>query len=170
MIIDITPLLKGEKTELNIEYLLSIEEGIDDITFPDSFSVKGFIKDMAGYISLTLEADVKYSTLCARCLVPVNERKKIVFNKTVVTEQTELQNDDNDDYIVSEDGYIDIDEALTEQILLELPLKHLCKEDCKGLCPKCGKDLNTGSCNCDTSDPDPRFDVLRKLLENDKKD
>ena len=70
--------------------------------------------------------------------------------------------------IISKDGYIDADEALTEQILLELPLKHLCKEDCKGLCPKCGTDLNKGSCCCDTSDPDPRFDVLRKLLENKK--
>ena len=85
-----------------------------------------------------------------------------------MTQEPENDSEDNDDYIISNDGYIDADEALTEQILLELPLKHLCKEDCKGLCPKCGTDLNKSTCNCETKEPDPRFDVLRKLLENKK--
>ena len=168
MIIDINPILKGEKNELAIDYSLEIKEEINDIRFPEAFSVKGNIKDMAGYITLNLEANVNYSTNCARCLTDVSETKVITFSKTVVTEEVGLQNEDNDDYIISKDGYIDVDEALTEQILLELPLIHLCSEECKGLCPKCGTDLNKGSCSCDTSDPDPRFDVLRKLLE--KKD
>lgn len=168
MIIDINPILKGDTTEIDVDYLLEIKESLDDISFPDAFSVKGTVKDMAGYIVLNLEANVRYTTNCARCLIPVSETKRIVFSKTVVTEEIGLQNEDNDDYIVSKDGYIDADETLTEQILLELPLKHLCKEDCKGLCPKCGKDLNKESCSCDTSEPDPRFDVLRKLLENKK--
>lgn len=168
MIIDINPILKGEKKEIFVEYLLNIPEGIDDITFPESFPVNGSVKDMAGYVTLNLEATVKYTTSCARCLTEVNESRVIVFEKTVVTENTEIQNEENDDYITSVDGYIDADETLTEQILLELPSKHLCKEDCKGLCPKCGTDLNNGQCSCDTSDPDPRFDVLRKLLEVNK--
>ena len=169
MIIDINPILKGEKTKIEVEYDLSIGEDFDDIKFSDSFQVNGFVKDMAGYITLVLEADVKYTTNCARCLVPVSESKLIVFEKTVVSDNVELQNEDNDDYIIAKDGYIDVDETLIEQILLELPIKHLCKEDCKGLCPKCGADLNTSTCSCDTSDPDPRFDVLRKLLEDNKK-
>lgn len=168
MIIDINPILKGEKSEISVDYLLSADEGFDDIKFSESFSVKGSVKDMAGYITLKLEANVKYDTVCARCLAPVSETKLISFDKTVVTEQTELQNDENDDYIISKDGFIDADEALVEQILLELPLKHLCKDDCKGLCPKCGTDLNKGSCGCNLHEPDPRFDVLRKLLENNK--
>ena len=168
MIIDINPILKGDTKEITVDYVLSIEEGIDDITFPEPFSVMGSIKDMAGYISLNLEAHVKYSTSCARCLTPMFEEKEILFSKTVITEETKLQTEDTDDYILSKDGYIDADEALTEQIILELPLKHLCKEDCKGLCPKCGTDLNIQTCTCDTSEPDPRFDVFRKLLENKK--
>ena len=169
MIIDINPILKGEKKEIFVEYLLNIPEGIDDITFPEGFPVKGSVNDMAGYITLNLEATVKYATSCARCLTTVNESTVIVFEKTVVTENTEIQNEENDDYITSVDGYINADETLTEQILLELPSKHLCKEDCKGLCPKCGIDLNFGQCSCDTAEPDPRFDVLRKLLEDNKK-
>ena len=169
MIIDINPILKGEKKQLNVDYLLSIKNEIEEINFDESFLVKGSVKDMAGYITLNLEANVKYKTYCARCLTPISESILIVFEKTVVTEDTELQNEDNDDYIVSEDGFIDIDETLIEQIFLELPLRHLCKEDCKGLCPKCGCDLNKEQCNCTLAEPDPRFDVLRKLLEDNKK-
>ncbi len=170
MLININPILKGEKSEISLEYELSIDEKIDDIAFPESFNVEGSVKDMAGYITLSLCADVKYTASCARCLTSVPVEKQISFNKTVVADTAELQNEDNDDYIFSRDGYIDADEALTEQILLELPLRHLCKEDCKGLCPKCGADLNVTDCSCETKDPDPRFDVLRKLLEENKKD
>ena len=168
MIIDINPILKGDKNEIEVEYLLDVKEGIDAIEFPKPFLVKGLVKDMAGYITLSLEAVVEYTTECARCLEPVNKSRTINFSKTVMTQDPENDSDDNDDYIISNDGYIDADEALTEQILLELPLKHLCKEDCKGLCPKCGTDLNKSTCNCETKEPDPRFDVLRKLLENKK--
>ena len=48
--------------------------------------------------------------------------------------------------------------------MLELPTKVLCKEDCKGLCPKCGKDLNLGSCDCKTKDIDPRWQALSDLF------
>lgn len=169
MIIDINPILKGEKKQLDVEYLLSIKNETQEINFSESFPVRGSVKDMAGYITLNLEADVKYKTNCARCLTEISESMLIVFEKTVVTEDTELQNQENDDYIVSEDGFIDVDEALIEQVFLELPLRHLCKEDCKGLCPKCGCDLNKEMCNCNLTEPDPRFDVLRKLLEDNKK-
>lgn len=169
MIIDINPILKGEKKQIDVDYLLSVTNEIEDVDFDAAFPVKGSVKDMAGYITLKLEAEVKYTTNCARCLTPISESMSIIFEKTVVTENTQLQNEDNDDYIISKDGFIDIDEALSEQVFLELPLRHLCKEDCKGLCPKCGCDLNKESCNCNLNEPDPRFDVLRKLLENNKK-
>ena len=169
MIIDINPLLKGEKNELEVSYLLKIDEDIDGVVFADSFPVNGRIKNMAGYITLNLDAKVKYTAECARCLTPVNNERTITFEKTIVTEDTELQNEDNDDYNICKDGLVDIDETLTEQIVLEMPLRHLCKDDCKGLCPKCGTDLNKNSCNCETKELDPRFDVLRKLLENNDK-
>ncbi len=165
MIIDINPILKGECNELMLDYSLLIDEPVEDISFPEKISVVGAVKNMAGYITLVLEANVKYRTECARCLAPIEAAKSISFNKTVITNTEDFQDTENDDYIVSEDGYIDSDEALIEQIILELPLRHLCKEDCKGLCPKCGADLNVKDCGCDTSEPDPRFDVLRKLLE-----
>ena len=165
MIIDINPILKGECNELSLDYSLLIGEPVGDISFPEPIFVVGYVKNMAGYITLELDAKVKYKTACARCLAPIEATKNISFSKTVITDTEDFQDTENDDYIVSDDGYIDSDETLIEQIILELPLRHLCKEDCKGLCPKCGADLNKVSCSCDTSEPDPRFDVLRKLLE-----
>ena len=64
---------------------------------------------------------------------------------------------------------IDLGAALREQILLALPPAPLCREDCKGLCPTCGKDLNEGECGCDRAVPDPRWDAL-KALQLEKKE
>ncbi|MGB9809870.1 MAG: YceD family protein, partial [Caldanaerobacter sp.] len=50
-------------------------------------------------------------------------------------------------------------------VILSLPMKFLCKEDCKGLCPICGTNLNYGSCSCKREDIDPRLEVLSKLLQ-----
>ena len=108
MIININPILKGEEKQLNIEYSLSLKNEIEDVNFSGASTVKGNIKDMAGYITLNLEAEVEYKTECARCLTPLKEFMAIKFDKTVVTEETELQDTENDDYIVSKYGFIDI--------------------------------------------------------------
>ena len=61
---------------------------------------------------------------------------------------------------------MDLDELIRTDILLELPTKFLCKEDCKGLCPTCGKNLNEGACNCQTHQIDPRLEVLKQLIDS----
>jgi uncharacterized protein len=62
------------------------------------------------------------------------------------------------------DGHgLDVDEIVKEQILLAVPTRMLCREDCKGICPECGTDRNTGECNCVTKDIDPRWAALKDL-------
>jgi len=68
------------------------------------------------------------------------------------------------DYTAAPGNILDIDELALETIQLELPPKLLCSEDCKGLCPKCGADLNEAQCACPPKERDPRFDILNKLL------
>ena len=58
---------------------------------------------------------------------------------------------------------ISLDEYVYSNMVLNVPIKHLCQEDCKGLCFKCGTNLNNGSCSCDTREVDPRFDILNSL-------
>lgn len=64
---------------------------------------------------------------------------------------------------------IDVKELIKEQMLLMVPIKQLCKADCRGICPKCGKDLNTGSCECKEDIVDPRLAKLSELKNRLKK-
>ena len=69
------------------------------------------------------------------------------------------------DYAIIEDGFLDMDEQLIEELLVEFPLRFLCKEDCRGLCQRCGKNLNDGECDCAKGEIDPRLAPLAKILE-----
>lgn len=62
-----------------------------------------------------------------------------------------------------------MDEQLTELLEEEFPFRILCREDCAGLCPRCGKDLNEGSCQCESDEIDPRLAPLKDILEKMKK-
>jgi uncharacterized protein len=63
---------------------------------------------------------------------------------------------------------IDVDEIVKEQILLEVPARTLCREDCKGICPECGIDRNTGECDCTPKEIDPRWAALKSFRNTDK--
>ena len=77
----------------------------------------------------------------------------------------ELQNEDNDEIVLLEDGEVDVGDLARTAFILGMDTKTLCSEDCKGLCPRCGADLNLGPCSC-KKEADPRLAVLAKLLEN----
>lgn len=77
-----------------------------------------------------------------------------------------LQNEDNDDYIIVDNRELDLDELVNEEVSLSLPNKILCKEDCKGLCYKCGTNLNVKKCDC-KDDIDPRMEALLQLLNEE---
>ena len=76
-----------------------------------------------------------------------------------------IRDRDSDAYIQVDSGSLDLDELLRADILLELPTKYLCREDCKGLCAVCGKNLNDGPCNCNLHQIDPRLEVLKQLID-----
>jgi uncharacterized protein len=76
-----------------------------------------------------------------------------------------LRDPENPDYFLLEDDKLDIDELLETNFILDMDSRYLCKEDCKGLCSRCGADLNEGSCSC-TREKDPRLAVLEQLLDD----
>ena len=79
----------------------------------------------------------------------------------------ELQDESNVDIVPLENDTVDVDELARTAFILEMDTKTLCSEDCKGLCPRCGADLNLGPCSC-KKEVDPRLAALAKLLENNK--
>lgn len=168
MTLDLRPLLRGETDCINIDYTL-VPEKIQGVEFGDA-AVKGCVTDQGGYIRLTLSAEVEYSSECARCLCPVSGRFTMDFERTVSDEKTlskEAIEENDGEYAIMVDGRLDIDDELLEEILLTFPQKLLCSEDCKGLCPKCGKRLNDGECSCDTREIDPRLAVLKNLFSEE---
>lgn len=112
---------------------------------------------------------------CSRCLEKFS--KVLDLNVNVVYHPLEeLKGDEK--YEIKEDeldmGFykgeeLDVHDILMEQIILSVPMKPLCSESCKGICPKCGTDLNVSTCSCETKEPDPRLAVLKKLI-NDRKE
>ena len=77
----------------------------------------------------------------------------------------ELQNEDNIEIVLLEDGKVDVGDLARTEFILEMDMQTLCSEDCKGLCARCGADLNLGPCSC-KKEIDPRLAALAKLLEN----
>lgn len=119
--------------------------------------------DVRGSITAPLEID------CTRCLTPVRRSLDIAFHVDFVdremfpeSKETHLENADLDTDVI-EGNELDLAQVAREQILLNLPDQVLCREDCKGICPTCGKDLNEGECGCGGDDIDPRWAALKDL-------
>lgn len=115
-----------------------------------------------GIVRLYIDTKFTYSRPCDRCMKPLTDIMEYSFEHRLIAS---LCGDDDGDYIETPDYRLELDELTISDILLELPLKHLCSEDCKGLCPTCGADLNEGECSCDKRSIDPRLEVLRQLLD-----
>ena len=160
---DVSPLLRGEVSKIDIDYMLTPEK-LDGVVFDSDARVTGQITDNAGYMRLTLRAELGYHSECARCLAPIDGVFSLDFERTVAAEKTltEQQLDElSDEYVVLSGGELDVDEPLREELLLGFPTKLLCEEDCLGLCPKCGKPKRDGDCGCVTREIDPRLAVLK---------
>ena len=109
---------------------------------------------------------------CSRCLEPYAMPLDMHFDLLYTAEPED--DDRGGETRVDEDSFtevhfdgakIDLDSLLSEQIYLALPLKPLCREDCRGLCPRCGVNLNAGDCGCPAEKaPDPRLAVLKKFV------
>ena len=172
MILDMRAMLRGETDHIHFDYLLSPDLP-DGAEFEGDAHVVGDVTDKAGYMFLTLTASVAYKTLCARCLTPVSGDFAVQLERTVAAEGTltEEQLEENvDEYAVIKDGMLDLDEEIREELLLSFPMRFLCREDCPGLCPKCGKPRAEGECGCPTFEPDPRLAVLKKLFDKNEEE
>ncbi len=154
--------LEGSKKEFNFcfepEYSLS-----DDISLDaPGIAVSGKIENNTGIVSLSGSAKFSATVVCSRC---AEEFKKDFEVEIYHLLAKSLENDENDDYIVVENSLLDLSDLVCEDIIFSLPLKFLCDENCKGLCSKCGKNLNEGHCDC-KKDIDPRLASLLTLLDD----
>ena len=104
--------------------------------------------------------------ICDRCLTDFDQDLSGTFSVLFTPEGAPLASERQDDEVrvmPSETMVIILDEDVRQCIELAVPVKLLCAETCKGLCPQCGKNLNEGPCTCERDDTDPRWEPLRKL-------
>lgn len=155
--------LIGEKQEFDCDFDFSKERLYGNAPFTHPVRVTGKIENRAGVVRLVFSVKSVLSLQCDRCLKAFEKAMDYSFSHIIVRE---LSNTDDEefDYVVCADGMLDLEELARADLMLELPTKVLCREDCKGLCPKCGKDLNLGSCDCKTKDIDPRWQALSDLF------
>ena len=124
--------------------------------FAQPVPVKAVAQNRAGVVTLSLSVSFTLRVPCDRCLEVFEQSYTLNPEHTVVRE---LHGEDTPDAVV------DLDELVLTDVVLDLPMVMLCKKDCKGLCGRCGANLNHGACSCKQETGDPRLAVLKQLLE-----
>ncbi|MFO0753352.1 MAG: DUF177 domain-containing protein [Thermodesulfovibrionales bacterium] len=117
------------------------------------------------------EVQAEVELQCSRCLqgftVPVRSSLSVVYDpaESISREENYSLKGDELDMGFYRNDTLDLNDLLLEQMLLNIPMKPLCRPDCKGICPQCGKDLTAEKCACEVSEIDPRMKVLEQLLK-----
>lgn len=167
MRIDLTGYFTGEIKSREIEFEFSMKDTEIDgfLPFVSPIKVKAELRSFAGAAELEATLSYDFSMPCSRCMEETLTSYDQKVSHTLVR-TLENEEDDDDSYIQVENEAIDLAELFYTDIILDLPVKYLCDEDCKGLCSTCGTNLNKGSCNCSNDQVDPRLEILKKLIEN----
>ena len=153
------------------------ETEIEQIKIGDTvFSVKDktpvnltFTNIGKGKARITGDVGITFSMNCDRCLKPVDKTLVLQFDREVFTpDMIETIPDGVEDQEFMDGYQFNMEDLLNNEIVINWPMKVLCKPDCKGICRQCGQDLNTGTCDCDTFVPDPRMAVIKDIFNGNK--
>lgn len=132
------------------------------VRFNGPVTASGEVRNAAGILELSAVAEADMTVLCDRCAATFE--KHITLPVEAVLKADPEQDDYADLFPLDGDG-VDVSDVLEACFILNMDQKFLCREDCAGLCPVCGKDLNEGPCGC-TKQIDPRMAVLGQLLDD----
>ena len=172
MLIDLRELLSGSSQDLTKNVSLEADtfnNGLFDYPIVKKAPFDVTINKIGtNKISIKAVTDVTLSIPCDRCLTAVDTKVDLVIDEIVdfADDASEEETQIEKDYI---DGYnLDADKLLFSEMLVSMPGKTLCKEDCKGLCLKCGTNLNIKECGCDREVLDPRMSVFKDILNEFK--
>ena len=107
---------------------------------------------------------LEFKLPCDRCLKPVKTMIELDFEREILAPELVTDEEIREDQHFVEEYELDVEALLTEELQLSWPSKILCDEECKGICKKCGKNLNDGKCDCDDFVPDVRFANLMDIF------
>ena len=165
MKVQISDIVSGKDRNKKIEYKFEMPqfEFEGDIIKPvSSCSVVGKISADSDILILTAEIKVDLEMICSRCL------DTFIYPIDIDIEERFTTNSKSEDEeaVVVLDDVLDITEVVETSIISTLPIKRVCKDDCKGLCQECGCNLNFNTCSCNKEDVDIRFEALKGFFDN----
>lgn len=166
MILDLKKLFITENYTLPIDYTVDFSdvEYMGEYPLKKPVIIEGKVTNRAGLVTLYLSMVYVFSAPCDRCGLPTETEYKVTLEKSLAPE---IAGEDNEDIILVEDMKLDLDELVYTEIIISLPMKHLCRKDCKGICSSCGKNLNEEECSCNKKQIDPRLQALADLLKEE---
>lgn len=124
--------------------------------------IEGSVTNHAGALVLEGKASSLLDLVCDRCGKRYSREKVVELNCLLATE---LEDEEHDEIYLLEGNEVDLDEVAGTAFILGMDTKNLCSDNCKGLCAKCGADLNNGPCGC-RPEVDPRLAALAQLLDD----
>lgn len=137
----------------------------DDPDFQNDIRVVLDIEKVGRNIFVNAGVHTQINMICDRCAepftMPITDQYRLLF-----TSDPDMQNDQDESVLLIPESFdeVDLSEPLHETLVLALPFKRLCQEECKGLCDHCGQNLNEKTCHCKTGHIDPRWNKLKTLL------
>lgn len=174
--LDLKPLLKHETDTLDFAFYLE-EPGIDNMGEPIAFEgpvkAMGSVKRIAEQIFLEIDIEASLITQCARCLQTVLKPINISCFEELLPFAKEKEVEQDENVFFYKNHSIDLLGYARELVIVSMPFKTVCQDNCKGICTLCGKNRNEGVCECAVEDVekdnvDPRLAQLRDWLHNAK--
>lgn len=162
MLCDLSSVINNDGAVLKISGNVSLAEtksfGVD---FPDGVKVLGEITCRKDVLELKATVSGEFKTECARCLKELGLSLSFDFCETLAQDGENVT--DKDSVIIFSGYEIDISDIIESNVLLNLSSKYICSEDCRGICQKCGANLNETSCSCTDDEIDPRWEKLKNF-------
>ena len=165
MQLDVSQILRNQGEILNFDHEIVLENKefkSQRIEFKEPVKAKGTVKNVGGVLVLEMEVSGNFSSVCDRCLKEITGKIEFSEEQSFVKSESEEK---GEDALVITDKKIDLYDLTVKGVFANLPSKNLCSEDCKGICHKCGADLNLEECKCKEEDDwNPQFEILKGLF------
>ncbi len=164
MRIDVSSILGKPGTSLPVETSGDLGAVDEELGLAGPVSVRGVATSLGKDVYIQCHAQGKVELVCSRCLSPFSRAFEVDCEGKFVDQVDNKGQESEVETFPLEGAVCDLDEMIGHEIVLNLPMKPLCSEECKGICPVCGKNLNQGDCGCSRKDGGPS-PFGRKLLE-----
>lgn len=173
MFVNLTDVLTNEGRTITVQAEPELEQiTIGGTMFPvkDINSIVFTLNNIGkGKARITGSTKITIAMNCDRCLKSVDKTLELQIDREVFSpDMIDTIPDGNSDQEFMDGCQLNVEDLLNIEIVINWPMKVLCKPDCMGICRQCGKDLNTGTCDCDTFVPDPRMAVIKDIFNGNK--